>query len=461
MGSLQLRSPVAVGLREPAVGESLRGTPGLYKVLYATATGAGTLARRTSRGLASAPVLVGSIVKRAPRTLGGAVVATGSLVAYRVFFAVLDGVVGVVGSLASYLGVRYLLGLAGTLQSALVGTLAREIGAARAGTAQVVGTLARGTAKTLADGTVGAVGSGTRQAHRLLGGAAGVAGAVVVGWFYRVALAGVLAPVGQLARRAGKQLVGAGTVVGGLVRRTGRAVVGVLAPAGAVATGGRKLVGGTLGPAGAVVRSTGYRAVGTLHPVGTVAKASTRFLVGAAGATGALARRSAVALSGSTTTAGIFAWSWALRLDAALAPVGTLVRATRATLVGGAVAVAGALAKRSPRTLVGVLHAIGLLGVGPSLPVVIPVHVLFGHGDVDPGEVAWFDEMTLPLEFWYLDQAGTRRLGFNLDKVRRIVGDPRVVWLPPLPDLPVLAWADVADKQRGDPFTSDRLLELL
>lgn len=450
-GALTRRTARALVGAAGAVVAVLQITGAHVAFLLGSIDGTGALARQTGRALAGTPVLAGGITKRAVRDMVGAF--------------------GMSGSLVAHVTVLIVQVLAGVVQE-IAGELAKQVG--KVLTAPVLqtgyflfGDITFGNIIGLAlYGALDPLGSVVKHTSRSLVGAAGaILGVLGVGGFVFLALAGALtSSTGHLAKRTGHRAVGAvGSALGSLRGRAGKALAGVLEPAGAVRSYTSRTVAGALAAAGALTRRTSRSMNGLVEATGALTRQGRRALGGAVGASGALVRRVGKGLGGDAALAGTLAWSWVLVLAGALGLVGTLAKRTVATPLAGAVGASGAVAKYVGKVLVGRILAVGgLLWGGITAFVLQPAHVLFGRGDVDPGEVTWFDDPdpSLPMEFWYLDTAGTRHLGFNLSPLRRITADVRTVWLPPT-TLPTLTWAEVATKQRGDPFASDRLLELL
>jgi hypothetical protein len=174
---------------------------------------------------------------------------------------------------------------------------------------------------------------------------------------------GALSPVGNLARSAKKELVGAASLAGIATRSSSRVLTGSITLAGTVLRSVSKLVTGTLSLSGAVsaLKTIRVSISGAIDSVGNLSRSIAKSVSGAITPSGNVMRGMSKTLSGSLAPDGAVIKRAPKNLAGALAPVGVVtVMRTALLAVAGTLAPIGTLARNILKSLTGAIAPVGL-----------------------------------------------------------------------------------------------------
>lgn len=180
-----------------------------------------------------------------------------------------------------------------------------------------------------------------------------------------LALSGVVAPAGAVAKAISRLFSGAVAPEGGTVRQAQLAPAGSVAPSGGLLRQVAKQVAGSLAPSGvaANVRTILLSVAGSLTPSGGVIRQAGKVLAGVVAPVGAVTKAISRLFGGGVTPSGnlTFLGTIVLNVAGSLTPNGTVGRSV-SKLVGGVVAPTGAVAKAISRLVSGAVAPEGAVG---------------------------------------------------------------------------------------------------
>jgi hypothetical protein len=195
-------------------------------------------------------------------------------------------------------------------------------------------------------------------------------------------LAGANTPAGALVKQATKIVAGAVTSAGALVKRTSKFFAGTVTPTGALASARVivKNIDGALTPAGELLKQTLKVLAGANTPAGALVRSTNKFFAGSMTPTGALSAVRVIlqSIAGTIGPTGALRLVTGKVLSGAITSAGTLARTT-ARALAGAITPTGALASVKTKfiALVGAITPAGdsngvhIPGSGPSVDGVL------------------------------------------------------------------------------------------
>lgn len=340
----------------------------------------GTVVKLAGKGVTGALTPAGTLINLTQKLLAGELTPAGVVAAVKMALVSLTGSITPDGSLVKQTSKS----LAGVLTPD--GTLVRQVRKILDGVLTPAGELMKRAGKGVA-GSLTPDGTLSRATRKMVSGALTSAGELATELSHglkEAILGGVLAPAGELTKRAGKILAGEITPSGTVINQARKILAGAVQPAGALINQARKVLAGEITPSGIVaaskaalmslaggitpagelIRKTSKSLAGSLSPDGALTRATSKILSGFITPTGEIVRRTLKSLAGSLTSAGDLLASLVLpgvyyqAISGAIAPAGDLVKRTYTNLAG-AIAPAGTVVRRISKQLTGKIKPIG------------------------------------------------------------------------------------------------------
>lgn len=242
-------------------------------------------------------------------------------------------------------GTLFTQNLGGSISAA--GALKKDVSQKKTGSLTPAGSLKRDTSHFKA-GSLTPSGIAIQLATKILGGSVSPSATLQPQRVFLKDLDGAVTPAGSLVKDSAKNLAGSIAASGAMAKSTSKPLAGSSTPSGALASlkSAVKQLAGSIAASGAITRAISIVRAGSVTSSGAITESTSKKVAGSIAASGAIAKSASKPLAGSSTPSGALATlkSFTKQLAGSVAASGTITRAI-SIVRGGSVSPSGLLQK--------------------------------------------------------------------------------------------------------------------